>query len=166
VTPLVISPECRRGLEASLLMFYTGEQRSAASVLTEQRQAIVSDEQKFAAMERMVDQVLRAKTLLEAGDVEAFGRLLDDAWQLKRSLTAKISNAAIDGTYARARAAGAWGGKLLGAGGGGFLLLAAPPPLHDAIRAAVGGLQELPVRFERGGSKVVYMSEEGDARGR
>jgi D-glycero-alpha-D-manno-heptose-7-phosphate kinase len=166
VTPLVISPECRRALEASLLMFYTGEQRSAASVLTEQRRVIQSDDEKFAAMGRMVDQVLEAKALLEEGRVEAFGRLLDEAWRIKRSLTSKISSAAIDRAYDAARAAGAWGGKLLGAGGGGFLLLAAPPTAHAAIRAASSGLLELPVRFERGGSKVVYMSEEADARGR
>lgn len=166
VTPLVISPEHRRSLQASLLMFYTGEQRSAASVLTEQRHAIVSDERKFAAMERMVDQVMRAKELLEVGNVASFGRLLDEAWRLKRSLTKKISSPAIDRLYERAMAAGAWGGKLLGAGGGGFLLLAAAPESHAAIRAAVGPAQELPVRFERGGSKVVYMSEEEDARWR
>ncbi|HZS35971.1 MAG TPA: GHMP kinase [Polyangia bacterium] len=166
VTPLVISPECRRALEASLLMFYTGEQRSAASVLVEQRQAIDSDAAKYAAMCRMVDQVMEAKALLEAGDVAAFGRLLDEAWRIKRTLTSKISNPAIDRVYEAARAAGAWGGKLLGAGGGGFLLLAAAPTEHAAIRAACPGMQELPVRFERGGSKVVYMSEEADARGR
>lgn len=166
VTPLVISPECRRALEASLLMFYTGEQRAAASVLTEQGQLMISDDDKFAAMGRMVDQVLQAKALLEDGEVEAFGRLLDEAWQIKRTLTSKISNPSIDRLYGAARAAGAWGGKLLGAGGGGFLLMAAAPSQHAAIRAACSGLQELPVRFERGGSKVVYMSEEADARGR
>ncbi len=166
VTPLVISPDCRRALERSLLMFYTGEQRSAASVLTEQRALLMSDAEKAAAMQRMVDQVDQAKALLEADQVEGFGRLLDEAWQLKRSLTTKISNPAIDRLYEAARAAGAWGGKLLGAGGGGFLLLAADPDRHDAVRAACAGAQELPVRLERGGSKVVYMSEEAESRSR
>jgi D-glycero-alpha-D-manno-heptose-7-phosphate kinase len=166
VTPLVISSECRRTLERALLMFYTGEQRSAASVLTEQRAALASDEEKAAAMQKMVEQVYQAKALLEADQVEAFGRLLDDAWRLKRSLTTKISNATIDQMYEAARAAGAWGGKLLGAGGGGFLLLAAAPERHDAIRAALGGALELPLRLERGGSKVVYMSEEAEHRAR
>jgi D-glycero-alpha-D-manno-heptose-7-phosphate kinase len=166
VTPLVISQQCRAELQASLLMFYTGEQRAAASVLIEQKQALDSDEEKFAIMSRMVDQAHEAKALLEAGDVARFGRLLDAAWRLKRTLTARISTAKIDSTYAAVMAAGAWGGKLLGAGGGGFLLVAAPVERHAAIRAACAGLQELPLRLERGGSKVVYMSEEQDARTR
>jgi D-glycero-alpha-D-manno-heptose-7-phosphate kinase len=62
--------------------------------------------------------------------------------------------------YERALRAGAWGGKLLGAGGGGFLLVAAPESAHAAIRGALGHLQELPMRFERGGSKVVYMADD------
>ena len=166
VTPLVISQGCRKELQASLLMFYTGEQRAAASVLAEQKQVIDSDEEKFAVMTRMVEQAYQAKALLEAGDVVSFGRLLDEAWQLKRTLTTRISTASIDALYNAAMEAGAWGGKLLGAGGGGFLLVAAPVERHAAVRAACAGLLELPLHLERGGSKVVYMSEEQDARTR
>lgn len=160
VAPVVISPHCRASLERSLLMFYTGEQRSASVALTEQRTAILSDKDKFASVQRMVELAHLARTLLEADDVAAFGRLLDDAWRLKRSLTAAISSPDIDAMYEAAMRAGAWGGKLLGAGGGGFLLVAAHPRSHAAIRDALRGARELRFRLERGGSKVVYMLDE------
>jgi D-glycero-alpha-D-manno-heptose-7-phosphate kinase len=166
VAPLVITRQCREELQASLLMFYTGEQRAAGAVLAEQTRAIASEEEVFRSMERMAEQALEARALLEAGDVPAIGRLLDEAWRLKRGLTSRISSAAIDALYEAVMAAGAWGAKLLGAGGGGFLLVAAPSERHATIRAACPGLRELPLRLERGGSKVVYMSEEGDARPR
>ena len=159
VAPLVISPACRAALQASLLMLYTGEQRSASVVLAEQRQALLSDEAKFAAVQRMVTLAHEGKALLEAGDVPAFGRLLHDAWLIKRGLTGSISNGAIDAQYTAAMSAGAWGGKVLGAGGGGFLLIAAPPSAHAAIRAATAATKVLPVVMERGGTKVLYSSE-------
>ncbi len=160
VAPLVISRDCRSDLQASLLMFYTGDQRSANAVLSEQRDAVRSDAKKFSTMKRMVELAFEAKSLLESSAVESFGRLLHEAWQLKRSLTSGISSGRIDEMYDVARRAGAWGGKLLGAGGGGFLLVAAAPDRHAAIRQAMAGCRELPIRFDHGGSKVVYMSED------
>jgi D-glycero-alpha-D-manno-heptose-7-phosphate kinase len=165
VTPLVISQACRVELQSSLLMFYTGDQRAAGSVLVEQTRAL-ANEDVFARMCQMADQAYEAKALLESGDVEGIGRMLDGAWRIKRGLTARISTGAIDNLYHGVMQAGAWGGKLLGAGGGGFLLVAAPSSRHEAIRAVCRGMLELPLRFDRGGSKVVYMSEEGDARAR
>lgn len=160
VAPLPLTLACRTRLESTLLMFYTGDQRSASELLAQQQMALLTDVDKFAAVKRMVEMAYEARALLEAEDVPAFGRLLHDLWHIKRTMTASISNPRIDEMYERALRAGAWGGKLLGAGGGGFLLVAAPEPAHTAIREALGHLQELPMRFERGGSKVVYMAED------
>jgi D-glycero-alpha-D-manno-heptose-7-phosphate kinase len=160
VTPVRTTPTCRASLEAALLMFYTGNPRSASELLRDQKQAIAVNPDKFGAVERMVEMAYQAKELLETEDVPAFGRLLHDLWGIKRTLTPSISNPGIDEAYEKAREAGAWGGKLLGAGGGGFLLVAAPPSTHAPIRAALGYMQELPMRLERAGSKVVYMSED------
>jgi D-glycero-alpha-D-manno-heptose-7-phosphate kinase len=160
VRPLVISAECRRQLLASLLIFYTGEQRSASSILEQQRQAVSLEPSKFEMVRQMVEFAHQGKAALEGGDVEALGRLLDEAWKLKRSLTANISLPVVDEMYESARKAGAWGGKLLGAGGGGFLLVSAPPAVHGRVRTALRSLQELKFRFDRGGTKVVYMSDD------
>jgi D-glycero-alpha-D-manno-heptose-7-phosphate kinase len=160
VAPLVVSPAVRTSLQDCLLMFYTGEQRVASQVLAEQNEAISSKEEKFAAVQRMVQMAYAGKELLEAEDIPGFGRLLHDAWEIKRSLTNRISNASIDRMYDLAREHGAWGGKLLGAGGGGFLLVAAPIEAQAAIRKALGYVKAMPLRLERGGSKIVYMSDD------
>ncbi len=160
VEPVAITPSCRAMLQTSLLMFYTGDQRSASDLLSEQKKALLTDHEKFGAVQRMVEMAYEAKVLLETEDVPAFGRLMHDLWLIKRTLTSSISNPRIDEAYERARHAGAWGGKLLGAGGGGFLLVAAPSSAHETIRDALGHLQELPLRLERGGSKVVYMADD------
>jgi galactokinase/mevalonate kinase-like predicted kinase len=160
VTPVAITAASRRALEAALLLFYTGAQRSAGSVLAAQRHAIEHDRDKHAAVARMVELVHRGRALLEAGEIEPFCRLLDDGWQLKRSLTPHVSPPEVDRRYAAALAAGAWGGKLLGAGAGGFLLVAAPADARPAVRTALAGWRELPVRFERGGCKLVYLGDD------
>ena len=160
VAPLVITAACRNALQQSLLMFYTGEQRSAANVLTEQQSVLLAENGKFLAMQQMVQMAHEAKRMLEQEEVPAFCRLLDQAWKIKRSLTSSISNPIVDRMYRAATDAGAWGGKLLGAGGGGFLLVAAPIEKHPAVRAALAPAKELAVGFERGGSKIVYLSDD------
>jgi D-glycero-alpha-D-manno-heptose-7-phosphate kinase len=77
---------------------------------------------------------------------------------LKREMSNKISNAAIDEWYDRARHAGATGGKLLGAGGGGFLLFFAPPQNQAAVKQALADLRLIPFEFELEGSKIIYFS--------
>ena len=96
---------------------------------------------------------------LQMEDLEAFGDLLHQGWELKRSLGFGISNAGVDDWYAAARANGAMGGKLLGAGGGGFLMIMAPPENHAAIRAACGHPKELPFSIDRRGSRVIFISD-------
>lgn len=84
------------------------------------------------------------------------GRLLDAQWQIKRRLSTLIATPAIDTIYETGMRAGAIGGKLLGAGGGGFMLFAAPPERHAAIREALKGVLFVPMRFEMGGSRIIY----------
>jgi D-glycero-alpha-D-manno-heptose-7-phosphate kinase len=90
-----------------------------------------------------------------------WGELLDRAWVLKRSISYALSIPEIDALYERAKQAGAWGGKIIGAGGGGFLLIIAPPERRASIDAAMAHLHSMPVRLESGGGRVVYMNVEG-----
>jgi D-glycero-alpha-D-manno-heptose-7-phosphate kinase len=141
-------------LFGSGLLFWTGMQRDSAAVLTEQRQRINDTREILTAMR---DDALQLRDLFRAGfELEAFGALLDRNWRRKRQLASLISDERIDGWYELALEAGALGGKLLGAGGGGFLYLAAPPGKHDAIRAALNGLHEVPIAYEPRGSRVIY----------
>jgi D-glycero-alpha-D-manno-heptose-7-phosphate kinase len=91
---------------------------------------------------------------------EDFGRLLNESWRIKRSLTGRISNPQIDEIYEAAMGAGAIGGKLLGAGGGGFMLIFARPETQPLIREKLGKLLYVPFRFHDTGSQIVYYAPE------
>ncbi|MYF04510.1 MAG: GHMP kinase, partial [Holophagales bacterium] len=143
-----------RELFRSVLMFWTGHQRDASAVLTEQDDRT---DLNLESLRRMRDQASDLHRDLGAGDVdvEGIGRLLDEGWRMKRELAGSITTPLIDGWYDAAIAAGALGGKLCGAGGGGFLLFVVPPDRQAAVRAALGDLYELPVGHESHGSQLV-----------
>jgi D-glycero-alpha-D-manno-heptose-7-phosphate kinase len=151
------SRSAREALFGSMLMFWTGHQRDASSILTQQQQ---DTERKRDQLSRMRDQVSQLHTLLmePTFDITKMGALLDEAWQLKRGITSDISNSEIDRWYAAARDAGAEGGKLCGAGGGGFLLFLVPVECQAAVRSALGGLIEMPVAYESHGSQILLPS--------
>jgi D-glycero-alpha-D-manno-heptose-7-phosphate kinase len=159
VTPLALPEPVFRQLERSLLLFYTGETRDANAILADQQQQLRAIE-KFRAQQEMVKLAYHGRDALFAGDIVRFGELLHENWQLKRCLSTKVSNSGIDDLYARARAAGAIGGKLLGAGGGGFLLFCCAEDRRGDVRAALSGLRELPFRFEYGGTQLIFAGRE------
>lgn len=131
-------------IEMSLMLFYTGEPRpSQRSLGKEDAETLVSYMKFFGLVSEMIS--------LDAP--AGFGVLLDRLWRLKRTLGG-VTSVAVDDAYEIARSAGAWGGKLCGAGGGGFLLISAPVERHAAIEKAVG-LRRLPFRFEPEGVKVL-----------
>jgi D-glycero-alpha-D-manno-heptose-7-phosphate kinase len=92
----------------------------------------------------------------------AFGELMHEAWQIKRGLSAKVSNADVDALYRQAKEAGAVGGKLIGAGGGGFMLLFVPPDRQIAVRQTLRHLIHVPFRFEFSGSQIIFYEPEQD----
>jgi D-glycero-alpha-D-manno-heptose-7-phosphate kinase len=104
-------------------------------------------------MKELVDESI--DVLASGMNILAFGDLLHEAWQAKRSLSSLVSNDEVDELYEKARAAGAIGGKLTGAGGGGFLLLFAPPDRHAAILDALARIH-VPFEFETGGSQIIF----------
>ena len=141
-----------RRLNESLLLFFTGVTRQADSILGEQKRNI---NDRMAILREMKQMAYTARDELQAGNLEALGRLLHEGWQLKKQLASQISNGAIDEMYQTARRAGALGGKITGAGGGGFLLLYCLPERREAVRDALKPLQELPFQLEMDGTKVI-----------
>jgi D-glycero-alpha-D-manno-heptose-7-phosphate kinase len=146
-------------LEASLLLVYLGVSRSASTILDEQTSNL-ADTKIFETQKAMVAQVDLSIQLLRDGDLDGFGRLLHEAWVLKRTLASKISDAFIDAHYQRGLDAGALGGKLVGAGGGGFLLFYCPPRAQSYFLAAMSELRRIPFNFEFNGSRVIHFSDE------
>lgn len=156
--PLTLTSERRAALNAQLMMFYTGVESSAETILQEQKKRAAVN---LPALDEMKAMVGAAESILTgSGDLAAFGSLLHESWMRKRSLSSGISNTLIDDAYAAARAGGATGGKLLGAGGRGFLLVFAEPSRHAAIRERLTALKEVPFRFSSEGSRVIFQSQE------
>ncbi len=156
VEPITINKERMHDFNSRLLMFYTGVTRDANDILEDQARGLSDHSGKEKVMHRMVDLGKEMRLCLQQGALDDFGCLMDESWQLKRSLSTSISNSQIDDLYERARVAGATGGKILGAGGGGFLLLYCPPERQDTLRNALSGWREFPFKLESGGSQIIY----------
>ncbi|ABD57161.1 GHMP kinase [Jannaschia sp. CCS1] len=157
VEPVPTAPEFLDQLEKHIILLYTEGQRDADTILKKQSEGSAD---KMSVLRQMRDLAGELRTTMGGqGNLEDFGRILNEGWELKRSLGFGISNQGVDDWYQAARANGAMGGKLLGAGGGGFLLVMAPPDRHEAIREAVGRPREIPFRIDRRGSRVIYISD-------
>jgi D-glycero-alpha-D-manno-heptose-7-phosphate kinase len=127
VNPLRISDDIQNELHYHLMLCYTGATRASSHIVAEQTQRVVDgNEDALSALHRMRELTDELKRSLLRGEFVEFGAILHEAWLCKRELAPAISNAGIDALYETARNAGAWGGKILGAGGGGYLLIAAP----------------------------------------
>jgi D-glycero-alpha-D-manno-heptose-7-phosphate kinase len=159
VRPLDLDPMLLRELDANIMLFFTGSARASASILT--RQSAECAEEKgstvdaLTEMRQMVDEAL---DLLDRGALRRFGELLDTAWEAKKRVTQGISTPYIDGLYDLARAQGAIGGKIAGAGGGGFLMLYCEADARPAVARALrdAGAREMLFRFDYDGATVVY----------
>jgi len=161
VVPILCAPETRRELQRRLLMLYTGLTRRADEILAEQSRNCVMDETKRASLRRMVALAEQMVEALSRNELDGFGEVLHANWLEKRSLASGVTNPVIDQWYKTARARGAIGGKILGAGGGGFLLLYAPPERREEICRALPELRPVPVHFEPQGSRIIYVEENG-----
>jgi D-glycero-alpha-D-manno-heptose-7-phosphate kinase len=154
IDPLILPPSRAAELKAHLLLFYTGIARTAADVARSYVADLEARRRQLRIMKELVDESI--DILCSGTDIRAFGDLLDEAWQTKRSLSPAVSNPEVDGLYDLARSAGALGGKLTGAGGGGFLLLFVEPDRQEAVRRALDGLIHVPFQFESAGSQIVF----------
>ena len=154
VDPINISTKIYNNLNNSLFLYYTGLQRSASKILKIQKQETKKKE-KFKVLDEMVKFVPIAKQLLEDGDLDGFGKLLDKGWKLKKQITSNISNDFIDNMYNMGIKHGAIGGKLLGAGGGGFLLFYTPNKNKIRFQNEMNKkYREIPFKFEKKGSLI------------
>lgn len=150
---IAIDATTKRRLNENLLLFYTGITRKSDAILVEQTNNIRN---RIEVLNEMKAIAYQACDELESGRLDQFGRLLDETWQLKKQLASKISNNSFNNIYSAARSAGAIGGKITGAGGGGFMLLYCPKERQEAVRETLKNMQELPIRSEADGTKVIF----------
>ena len=160
VKPMLISRDRLGELERHLALYFTGFSRTASEIAQEQLRLTPHKTRELQSMLELVDEG-EAIVADPRRPITEFGRLLHESWQIKRSLTQKISNPAIDEIYDAGRNAGAIGGKLLGAGGGGFMLFFVPPERREELRMRLKQLLCVPFKFSHTGSDiVVYEPEE------
>lgn len=157
VEPLFITKKTYESLQHNLIMFYTGDIRSANTILQEQNNNM-SDKKKTDTLKVMCELTENMREALERGDTDSFAEILHENWILKKTLASNISNPNIEYWYDTAMKNGALGGKLLGAGGGGFLLFYCHEENKPALRKALG-LRELNFEFERDGASIVFISD-------
>lgn len=160
VEPITIPKNIKNELDESLLMFYTGIARDAGSILTEQK-VNSSQKDKFNNLVKMRNLAYELRDTLMQQDISSFGETLNKGWILKKELASGVSNKIIDNYYNKAISAGAYGGKLLGAGGGGFLLFYCPVEKQDNLRKALG-LREMKFSFDPQGSRIIYLEYDQD----
>jgi len=159
VTPIIIHPERKVRLNESLHLFYTGRCRLSSTI---QQDSFSNLQTKQSILKQTLQLVDEAQRILsdKHGDLDDFGRLLHEAWNLKKTLGDKITDGTIDAIYQEGLKAGAIGGKLLGAGGGGFLLFYCPPEKKESLRNALRDYLYIPFKFEEKGTTVIHYSPE------
>lgn len=156
IQPITLKPKVIKNFQDHLMLFFTDLSRNASDIAAEQIRTMDQKEKELRTMHTMVDEGI--SILQKDKNLNDFGKLLNEAWLIKRGLSNRISNETIDKIYATAVKNGAIGGKLLGAGGGGFILFFAPPERHKKIREKLKKFLYVPFKLEHSGSQIIYYS--------
>ncbi|HEY4103345.1 MAG TPA: sugar kinase [Polyangiaceae bacterium] len=158
VEPVPVRDEVLDELQSNLLIMYSGIERPAKIVLSEQGERVKnSDPATVEGMHRIQEIGRDVYDLLVKGNTDQFGELLHEHWQNKKKLASKMSDPVLDEYYEAARNAGAIGGKLIGAGGGGFFMLYVRPQDKRRVLETLSarGLRPLRFHFDLDGAKIV-----------
>lgn len=160
VSPIILNRERLAELQGSLMLCFTGFSRFASEIAKSKIDNMGKRQDELHKMKTMVDTAI---DILQDPNtpIDEFGRLLDQSWRYKRSLSDKVSTPEIDQIYEEALKAGATGGKILGAGGGGFMLLFVKPEFQGKVRNQLSRLTHVPFAFENSGSRVVLYQPNG-----
>ncbi|MEI6056121.1 MAG: kinase [Lentisphaerota bacterium] len=159
VTPITINEDRIKQIQDSLMLFFTGTTRYSSNISAEHRKNLPGKVKELNSMKHLVDEAINVLNN-ENEPIDTFGKLLDETWKIKRSLSNLVSNSAIDDLYSAVKHAGAIGGKLLGAGGGGFLLCFVPVEKQHKVSLLLKKYIHVPFRFESLGSQITMYSPE------
>lgn len=155
IKPVKLKKKKREELKKHLLLYFTGTYRIASNIVKEQLKNIPKKRKELQAMKQLVSEAVNILTGNK--NISEFGKLLSESWELKKSLSQKISNPMINEIYRQAIRSGAIGGKLLGAGAGGFMLFFVPPENQKQVRKTLKKFLEIKFCFENQGSKIFIL---------
>ena len=153
-----VSRDTQKKFEKNSLLFYTGLQRLSADLLHEQQKKIRSGEGKALELKHKIKDIgMDIHKAFEKGDLDKFGKLMDEHWKHKRKMSDKMSNPRFEEIYSKVRKNGVLGGKILGAGGGGFFLVYCKDGSHGKIKKIFKeyGMRHVPIRVDSGGTQVI-----------
>jgi D-glycero-alpha-D-manno-heptose-7-phosphate kinase len=153
VNPIIMQEDRLIQFQDNIMLFFSGLSRTASDVVTEQMKKTSINVPNLNRMKDLVDEA--HKILISDRNLNEFGELLNSTWELKKSLSSKVTNSEIDAMYSKAMKAGAVGGKLLGAGGGGFMSFYVKKENQEAVKVALKGYLHIPFDFDFDGSKIV-----------
>ncbi len=159
VSPVILPRERMKDLQDHLLIFFSGISRFASGVAKKKIKNMKNREKELPTMQAMVGEAIDILSD-KRESITRFGKLLDESWQMKRTLSSVVSNSQIDEIYANAIAAGAAGGKLMGAGAGGFMVFVAPPEYHQRIWERLHPLVPVWIKFDFAGSRIIVYDPE------
>jgi D-glycero-alpha-D-manno-heptose-7-phosphate kinase len=153
VEPLGLDESFLELFQSSLLLFYTGKSRSASKILMREDLKLREDDREIQNnLHEVQEMAYKIKESLHQKNLEDFGRLMHDHWLKKMARNPLVTYPGINNAYEKALAAGAFGGKIVGAGGGGFLLIVSDHP--ERVRQAMkeSGFEEVEFRFDYAGT--------------
>lgn len=153
VNPIIMKKKRILTFQKNIMLFFSGLSRTASEIVAEQIQKTTINVPNLDKMKSLVDEAF--DILNSQRSLKEFGELLNHTWELKKSLSSKITNDSIDDMYEKAMKAGAIGGKLLGAGGGGFMAFYVEPDYQAHVKEALKGYLHIPFEFDFEGSKIV-----------
>lgn len=154
VSPLILPKGRRDEIKGSLMLFFTGFSRDAATIAKAQIENFPEHEKNLIRIREMVDEAMSIFSAAEFS-IGDFGNLLSCSWEMKRGLAESVTTPQVDEIYQAGIEAGASGGKLLGAGGGGFILFAVEPGKRTSVQEKLKELIHVSIDFDTGGSKIV-----------
>jgi len=155
IMPVILKKEKLEQLQKHLMLYFTGLSRFASDIAAEQIKNIGERKRELSLMYQMVEEAIK---ILNSSTIEIseFGKLLNETWKLKRTLSSKISDPRINGIYEAACKNGALGGKLLGAGGGGFMIFFVKPEEQPRVKERLRNILQVPFQFENQGSQIIF----------
>lgn len=159
VFPLPISHAKIEELESHLMLFFTKISRISSHVAQTYAPTIGQREREMWTMVRLAEEGVN---VIQNGKYERLGKLLDDSWRVKSSMSSSVSSPEISKIYNTARVCGVWGGKITGAGGGGCMVAVVPERKRAAVRTALENLGcfEIPFKFSFDGSSIIFTERE------
>ncbi|MBP5782006.1 MAG: dehydrogenase [Bacteroidales bacterium] len=127
VNPLRVRQRHLDELAHNLVLYYTDTSHISAQIIEDQQKNVMAKKQSsIDAMLNLKNQAALMKETLLRGDIDGIGSILDYGWKYKKQMSDSITNSLLDSIYDAAKAAGATGGKVSGAGGGGYMFFYCP----------------------------------------